>query len=296
MGARLPREPYGCSPPSELDPAARRLAAVPTTRLTAATLAALLFGLALAGCSDGAGGQGQTPPPPTAPALAGRTFLSVAVTDGAAAKPLVAGTRIRLAFTESEITASAGCNTMGGSYRVDGPHLIVDQLATTDMGCPAPLGAQDAWLATLLGAQPAFTVVGNDLALSSGSVAVMLRDRTVVEPDKPMVGPTWRVESIIAGDVVSTVPAGAAATLAFNADGTFTLFTGCNSGGGHWSAVTGGIQVTDVVTTKMACLGAGGSLETAVLAALRGRAINLSIDADSMTLQSGASGIQLRAG
>jgi heat shock protein HslJ len=236
------------------------------------------------------------PAPPATPALAGRTFLSVGVTDGAAAKLLVAGTRIRLAFTEMEITASAGCNTMGGSYRVDGPHLIVEQLATTDMGCPAPLGAQDAWLATLLGAQPAFTVVGNDLALSSGSTVVMLRDRKVVEPDKPMVGPTWTVESIIAGDVVSSVPSGAAATLVFNADGTFTLFTGCNSGGGSWSAVTGGITVTDVVTTKMACLGAGGSLETAVLAVLRAGAISVAIDADTMTIEAGANGLQLRAG
>jgi hypothetical protein len=53
-----------------------------------------------------------------------RTFLSTAITDGGAPHDLVAGTRIRLTFgTDGQLGVSAGCNMMGGSYRLDGDIL-----------------------------------------------------------------------------------------------------------------------------------------------------------------------------
>ena len=63
-----------------------------------------------------------------------------------------------------------------------------------------------------------------------------LLDREVAEPDLNIVGPTWTVESIIHGDAVSSVPAGAIATLVFKADGTIDVNAGCNRGGGHVEA------------------------------------------------------------
>jgi Heat shock protein len=245
-------------------------------------LALLTLVGSLAACSGG-------------PALADRQFLSVAITDGGVDHPLLAGTRIRLGFQATQLSASAGCNTIGGSYHIDGGRLILDAVSMTEMGCDAGRNAQDSWLAALLGSKPTITLNGDELVLESGSIVVRLLDRKVVEPDRALVGPTWTVESIISGDAVSSAPSDATATLVFNADGTLTVFTGCNQGGATWKTTAGGIEISDLVLTKKACFGSGGQLESAVVTVLRGSSITSSIDSNVLTLQAGANGLQLRA-
>lgn len=261
------------------------------TRL-AAGLTLLTLAGSLVACSSGVA-LAPTPTPPDG--LAGRTFLSVAITDAGVARPLVSGTRIRLDVRATDFSASAGCNTMGGQYQIVGGDLVVDQLATTDMGCPAPLGTQDSWLAQLLASQPTFTLDGDDLTLSSGSTVVHFQDRRVADPDRPLVGPLWTVDSIISGDAVSSVPNGATATLAFAIDGTLTVFTGCNQGGASWTQTAGTIVIRDLVLTKITCTGAGGPLEAALVGVLHAGTFAFTIDADALTLQAGSNGIQLRA-
>ena len=268
----------------------RRSTRVATLALAGTALAALL-----AACASGAAPT-PTPTGAGAQALDGRTFLSVAVTDGGADRPLVNGTRIRLDFRDGSLSASAGCNTMGARYHIDGGRLIVEQLSTTDMGCPPALGTQDAWLAQLLGAGPTINLDGNALDLAAGSTTIHLMDRRVADPDRPLVGQAWTLESIIAGDAVSSVPSDVRATLAFNADGTLTVFTGCNQGGANWSQAGGTLVVTDLVLTKKACAGSAGQLEAVVVGVLSAGTIDLAIVADSLTLQAGQNGIQLRAG
>ena len=271
---------------------------MPTTLRLAALLAFLTLVGSLAACASGAAPTptpGATPGATPGDGLPSRAFLSVAVTDGGVDRPLVPGTRIRLDFTDGSLSASAGCNTMGARSHVDGGRLIVDQLSTTDIGCQAALGAQDAWLATFLTSGPAVALDGNDLTLTTGSIVVHLQDRRVVQPDRPLAGTKWTLDSIIAGAVVSSVPADATATILFNADGTVTVFTGCNQGGAAWAQDADGLQVTDLALTKKACSGSGGQLEAAVVAVLRAGTIHLTIEADSLTLQAGPNGLGFRA-
>jgi heat shock protein HslJ len=47
--------------------------------------------------------------------------------------------------------------------------------------------------------------------------------------------------------------------------------------------------------TKMACAGAAGQLEQAVMAVLNARTVDYSIDAQTLTLEAGAAGLQLVA-
>jgi heat shock protein HslJ len=229
------------------------------------------------------------------PQLADRAFLSVAVTDGGLARPLVAGTRIRLDFRATDLGASAGCNSMGGTYKIENGHLVFEGGGMTEMACDEDRMQQDQWLFELLGSKPAIRLTGDELILESGSIVVRLLDRKVVEPDVALVGPTWTVVSIITGDAVSNPPQPVPATLQFNGDGTMTIFAGCNQGGATWKAVGNGIQVSDLVLTKKACDGPAGALESAVLEVLRAGTIAAAIDADVLTLQAGAHGLQLRA-
>ena len=57
---------------------------------------------------------------------------------------------MRLSFVDGQLGASGGCNSMGGSYVVDGDRLAVEQMMTTEMACEPALMEQDQWLAALL--------------------------------------------------------------------------------------------------------------------------------------------------
>jgi heat shock protein HslJ len=262
---------------------------VPTNdapRLGRLAIGAILTVLgSLAACSPAAG-----------PQLADRAFLSIAVTDGGAPRALVAGTRIRIDFNDGNLSASAGCNSMGGPFRVDGGRLITDALAMTEMGCDAERDAQDQWLGQLLGSRPAVRLAGDELTLESGQVVVRLRDRRIVEPDVAIAGPTWTVVSLISGDSVSSIPAGVTATVSFGANGAVSVNAGCNQGGGSWEPVAGGIEISALGMTKKACDGAAGQLEAAVMAVLGAGTMNAAIDSTMLTLQAGAQGLQLQAG
>lgn len=253
------------------------------TPLRLAAPLALLLVLGAAGCAGSA-----TP-------LADRAFLSVAVTDGGVARPLVAGTRIRLDFRDKDLGASVGCNSIGGTYRIDDGRLVFTGGSMTEMGCDQDRAAQDTWLNALLSAGPTVRVNGDELILESGSIVVRLLDRKVVEPDLTIAGRTWTVESIISGDAVSNVPGGASATLSFNTDGTVTVDTGCNQGSARWIARGTGIDFADLGLTKKACDGAGAQLEAAVVGVLRVGSVPASIDGSVLTLQAGSQGLQLRA-
>jgi len=260
-----------------------------TTSLRLLTSTALVLVLALGAAVLAACGQSSA-------MLAGRTFLSIAATDHGAPRALVAGTEIRITFQDATFSGSGGCNTLGGDYRIEGGRLVVDSLSTTEMGCDAARMAQDDWLSGLLGARPAIALVGDDLTLDTGDLVLKLRDRRVVVPDVTLAGPTWVVESLISGDTVSSVPNGLRATLIFRADGTVDVDDGCNTGSGTWTAVAPGVRISDLATTKRACEGAAGQLETTILETLRAGVLAASIDGNQLVLRVGTRGLQLRAG
>jgi heat shock protein HslJ len=242
-----------------------------------------------------------TPAPPTnppagnGPGLDGRTFLSVTITDGGVVKALVPGTVIRISFTGGQLGASAGCNSIGGTYTIDGDTLVFQGGGMTEMGCDPARHAQDDWLSGLLGARPTVAVNGNDLVLTSGTTTITMLDREIADPDQPLVGPTWTLSSIITGEVVSSVPAGVTATIKFNADGTVDIQPGCNSGGGTYAVEGNAITFSELITTKMLCLGGGSTVEEAVLTVLEAQAITYAIDAGSLTLMAGDIGLQFSA-
>ena len=248
--------------------------------------------LALVACSQAPGASPS--PTPSAPAgLAGRQFLSLSVALAGANFPLVPNTRIRLTFSDSNgLSANAGCNTIGGTYAIDGDRLVLSGASMTEMGCQPQLMAQDDWLIAILGSSPRFTLVGDALTLFSGDTVIDLLDREVAEPDQPLVGRTWNLVSIISGEVVSSVPIGIGATLEFSDDGSVAIHFGCNSGGGRYTVDGDSITFSEVVTTEIACAGAAGQVEQAVVAVIGAASIAFAIDADSLALSAGDAGLQ----
>jgi heat shock protein HslJ len=236
-------------------------------------------------------------PSPTPPVgLLGRIFLSTNVTVDGAPFALAEGTRIRLVFDNGTLSASGGCNIIGGDLDIDGDVLHFSGASMTEMGCDEARMAQDDWLVTFLTSDPTFVLNGFDLTLTSGTTVVTLVDREIAEPDQPLTNITWGLASFIDGDVVSSVPVGVSAQFTFADDGTFSANFGCNSGGGKYSLDGDTITFSDVVMTKMACGGAGGAVEQAVLSVIGAEGpITFAIDAGSLTLMAGSIGLQFSA-
>ena len=84
--------------------------------------------------------------------------------------------RAILSFERERIAASAGCNAIGGPWRVDGLRLIAGPLVQTEMYCEGPVWKQERALSALLSAGPVITREGNVLTLvSSGHRARLAR-------------------------------------------------------------------------------------------------------------------------
>lgn len=87
--------------------------------------------LLLSGCSGILPGSGDP--------LEGTTWQLVTLAGGG----LIPGTEITLNFEKGEVHGSAGCNSYGGSYRVDGDKITMTDLYNTEMACMDPPGVMD---------------------------------------------------------------------------------------------------------------------------------------------------------
>jgi heat shock protein HslJ len=264
-----------------------------THRLAVAALAATIV-IMLAGCAVGAddppgsGGQDGWP--------TGRTFLSTAIVESGQPKTLVEGTRIRLSFDEDgRVSAHAGCNHMGGVGRLDAGTLVVTELATTEMGCPGGLHEQDEWIAEVLTSGPTMGLAGDVLTLTGATTTITLLDREVADPDRPLVGTAWVIDSIITGDAVSSVPSDEPAVFSIDSSGAFHATTGCVGGQVRGQVEIAGDRVILTVTDELPCAGAGNGLDEAVRAILQGE-LTYEITASRLTLTApGGDGLGMQA-
>jgi heat shock protein HslJ len=255
-----------------------------------AGLIAVMLLASVAGCArsnDHTGGTGSGLP-------AGRTFLSTAIiADG---QPVAWQGRIDLRFSSTQVSGSGGCNQLSGLARLSGGKLLVSSLASTDMACREPRMAQDRWLADFLTAGPTWRLDGDTLTLSTGAKQLTMLDREVADPDKPLAGGRWLIDTLISGDTAGSVPVGVEPYLQFAADRTFTGSDGCNRIQGQYSYAGDQLLLSRITSTKMSCADPAATVARAVNAVLGGP-ITATIEASRLTMtgQNGA-GLAAHAG
>ena len=258
--------------------------------LIAVLIAVLSVGLG--GC--GGSGDGATGPDGVGPSdLDGRTFVATTLTN---VDP-VAGTTISISFDDGDLGVEAGCNRQGGRYSIDDGLLVVEDLFTTEIGCDQALHAQDQLLADFVTSRPTVRLAGDMLTLSDGTVTIEATDRAVVDPDVPIVGTRWVLDSIIDGEAVSSVPGGFEAFVEIDDDGNLSLFDGCNAGSGPVEVGDGELRLGAVASTRMACEGETEQLVSdafgRVLAS--GTAVGFDIEVDRLTISTDDHGLVFRA-
>lgn len=111
--------------------------------------------------------QGCTTPSTAASAggmgLAGTQWVVTAI-DG---QPASVPDRATVAFEDNRLSASVGCNGMGGDYRIEGSRLITGPLIGTRMFCEGPVWQQEQAVSVLLAGVPEITRSGGKLKLES---------------------------------------------------------------------------------------------------------------------------------
>ena len=259
-------------------------------RVVALVLVVFAMAATAVGCGDGddgdAGGSGAGS---GGDELRGRTFLSTDV-DG---RDLVAGTELRISFNEDgTLSASAGCNQFVGELAIEDGALVVTNLGGTEMGCDPERHAQDDWFTAVLSGRPSYDVSDDGgLTLTAGDVSIDFLDREVADPDLPLIGTRWVVDTILEGSgpdgSASSVPEGAEAWVTFGADGKVSGHDGCNGFGGTYEERDQKVVITERVQTLIGCPGLD-RLTLAVAAATNGE-VGYRIQAKRLTL-TGAEG------
>jgi len=244
---------------------------------------------ALTGCGDA--GRRSDRDASADPGLAPVTYVVTYVTEDGKPHPLVSGTEIRIRFADGKATLTAGCNTMSGSYQLEESRLTLEQLATTDMGCDQARMGQDTWLARLF-AKPVQLTTGADPTIVAGSTVLAMADRRDVHPDHPLIGTTWQLDTIIDGDVASSLPTGQTASLRIEGR-RLQAEDGCNEGSGTVLIRDGAIGFSDVVFTMRPCP-TSNQVAPAFDAMLRGSATYV-ITEDRLTITRGGQGLGFAA-
>jgi heat shock protein HslJ len=257
-------------------------------RTLAVMAAAMALPLTACGNEVGPGGADGS--------LKGRSFLSTSVSEDGRAKALAASTRVRFQFTDDgRLIADAGCNSMQAPVSTDGGKLAVKDLAVTDMGCDAPRHAQDTWLAAVLQQKPTWKLDANRLNVTAGKTSLVLQDKAVTQPELPLDGTKWTVESLINGETASHPVGAEKAHLTISGE-RVTGSTGCNDLQGIVSRTGDKLTFGELAITRRACTGDAGTLEKAILTVLQGQ-LTFTIKANQLSLRgTGGTGLDLTGG
>ena len=249
-------------------------------------VAVIVIGLvASGGCGSGNGVSAGA-----GPIAAGGEFVSVP----SSTFEVVAGTRVELGVADGSLSASAGCNSMGGPVKVNGSILEVDELMSTQIACTDDLMAQDARLTALLTGRPEVSGSADGFTLTApdGTTLVMV-DRSMVEPDRDVEGTVWVLNSVVSGETAATAVGFDTVQITLS-DGVLRLTTPCGSGQAGYTIADDGTFVFSPVTLTPV-VDSGGSqcpqptvpeaqqAQEALLAVLQS-AVTVSVDGPTLTL------------
>lgn len=254
----------------------------------------------VAGC-----GRGDQPTSTTstseAAGLAGRAFVSSSVTEGGTPRPLAGPQPIGLSFEDGRLAAHPGCNSLGGSYRVDDGRLRVGDLATTEMACERPeLMEQDRWFAELLLAGPTISLTATELTMTSGDTTIVFTDREIAEPDRPLAG-SWTLDGIVEGELASSAPAGVDATITITDDRTIRWHASCNAAQASIATTGSAITIGEAQSIASDCqppppeiAAAAADLFSTISETLDGT-VTYEIDGSRLSITKGGRTLQLRS-
>jgi heat shock protein HslJ len=100
------------------------------------------------------------------------TGWTLATLDGRGALPQATA---RIRFDDaSHFSGSTGCNSLRGTWKSSGSDISFSEISTTLIGCPGPIGNQEAAFNTAFGATRSYAIESGTLLLKDGSAALRM--------------------------------------------------------------------------------------------------------------------------
>ncbi|WP_405779086.1 META domain-containing protein [Streptomyces sp. NBC_00859] len=237
-----------------------------TQRTAVAALA--LFALAACGTENGSAGS-STPAEPDVP-LTGAGWTVNSVSSGDTLRKAPAGADI--AFEKGRVNGSTGCNHFSAPATVKGDTLTVGAATSTLIGCPSKLQSYETALRKTLTGKLTVHLSGRNLTLRTAKGDSVKLTQKPAERAAPLAGTTWKVDSLVDGASMSTLPPGTAgkARLTFGKGGSVSGSLGCNRVSGMAKVTGSTVTFGPLTTTRMMCKAPVMTLERQLLKVLHG--------------------------
>jgi len=203
-----------------------------------------------------------------------------------ATRTVLPDTEITANFQDGRVDGSAGCNSYGAVYGVNGSEIRIGATAVTPRACETPPGIMDQELAYLAALRrvSSFEATPDKLALYADDGSTLLT--FVPQAQTPLEGTTWNVLDYNNGrGAVASVMAGTLLTAHFDG-GSIEGFAGCNNYRATYMLNGNNIAISPQATTRLFCTSPAGIMdqEAEYLAALE-RADSYRIEGDRLFLE-----------
>jgi heat shock protein HslJ len=223
------------------------------------------------------------------PGLAGLEFSSVATTGFT----LATDTTITLTFDYSALSFDAGCNNHSAPYTLCDGRLCASDFRVTAIGCDPILQAQDEWMAAFFGSSPRLSRQGPRLTLAGADASLEFIESSLLDPDRPLTGRTWTIDTLIAADQARSVSL--EPTISFQTNGSLQVFTTCTTGSGVYAAGEPTLAIIDMEYIEKPCDASGdASIDEPIRRVLGDGDLLFEIDAARLSITRGSEGLQAR--
>jgi heat shock protein HslJ len=201
-----------------------------------------------------------------------------------------AGARITLVIDGDEVSGTAACNQYGGAATIDGDTFSIEELSHTEMGCPALMDAEAAFLDALT-AVDSIRVAGDRLVLGGDATELTFAPLPPV-PTAELVDTAWRLDTLLSGDTAASADDGG--SLRLTRDGAIEGSTGCRAFSGRYTLRGDEVVVTQLTADEGACTEALQWQDDHVVQVL-GDGFRATVEGGRLTLESGRLGLAFRA-
>ncbi|MFF3291931.1 META domain-containing protein [Streptomyces sp. NPDC003023] len=253
--------------------------------LSISVTALAVLALAACGTESGSGGGGGASVQPDVPLSGVHWSVDSITVDG---RRTEAPTDAHVEITDKgRAQGNYGCNHFGADVKIEGDTVTVGPGEMTEMACEEKIqGFEDALRAAFSGKLKAKLTDGRLILTTEKGDTIALTS----EPSTPLVGTKWSVNSLVTGETVASLPAGAEnkAHLTFGKDGSVTGSLGCNRFTSTAEITEDSIAFGRLASTRKLCEGPEMDLERKLVKILDGT-VKYELNHRSLTL-TGADG------
>ncbi len=195
-----------------------------------------------------------SPPGSDADALAGTSWVVVAMNDADGAVAIVSGSEPSIDFGTdgASISGSTGCNAFSGGVTIGGGTLAIGPTAVTERGCiPQEIMEVEAAFLRILQGISSFAIADERLELTGAAGSITLEQPEPIV-DAQLEGTRWNLDTLSDGIAATSVLTTTSPDLVVE-NGAIRGTTGCNDFGGEVDTTGARFIVTSMFWTEIGC-------------------------------------------